>query len=177
MTALNWRVEDLADPESLFVDLGRKQLAAIDQLMSDLPAKDIPFRDIGQGQFSHPDLDPTMAEVLDRVAAGPGIVILRGLPVARYELADVERIYWGLGAHLGTGTSQSALGDYLGHVRDETKPGENESARGYISRRKLRLHTDLTEIAGLLCVQNAKHGGESFFASALAVWETVALLF
>ena len=62
-------------------------------------------------------------------------------------------MFWALGTHLGRGVSQSALGDLLGLVRDETPPGQPESARGYLSRRELSLHVDLAQIVGLMCVR------------------------
>jgi hypothetical protein len=104
---------------------------------------------------------------------GRGFVVLRGIPVDRYDVADVERIYWGVGSHFGAGHSQSARGDYIGYVRDESEPGARQSARGYISRRGLDLHTDLSEIVGLLCVRQARSGGESVFVSAPAIYNTV----
>ena len=174
MAGMNWRVDDFSDPDRLFAELGPRELAAIDRLMASLPQKDMPFQMIDGAMFTDPDLDPFMATVLDRIADGSGLVILRGLPVERYGLADMERIYWGLGTHLGKGNSQSALGDYLGYVRDETKPGEPESARGYIGRRELSPHTDLSEIVGLLCIRGAREGGESAFVSGLTLYDVVA---
>jgi hypothetical protein len=57
----------------------------------------------------------------------------------------------------------------LGQVRDETPPGEEESARGYTSRRELSLHVDLAQIVGLMCVRQAKSGGKSQYAAGLAI--------
>src|SRR5258706_7213862 len=55
-------------------------------------------------------------------------------------------------------SSQSALGDVLGQVRDETPPGGEESARGYTSRRELSLHcrseehtSELQSLTNLVC--------------------------
>jgi hypothetical protein len=76
---------------------------------------------------------------------------------------------WALGTHFGPGVSQSALGDLLGQVRDETPPGQPESARGDLSRRELSLHVDLAQIVGLMCVRQARQGGYSQYASGLAV--------
>lgn len=78
-------------------------------------------------------------------------------------------MYWAVGAHFGRGVSQSALGDLLGQVRDETPPGKVESARGYLSRRELSLHNDLAQIVGLMCVRQSRGGGFSQYASGLAI--------
>lgn len=132
-----------------------------------------PFSEITREMFSHPDLDNRLSQVFGEITQGRGFVVLRGIPVDRYDVADIERIYWGIGSHFGSGHSQSARGDLMGHVFDETKPGARQSARGYLSRRHLALHTDLTDIVGLMCVRRAKLGGESVFVSAPAVYNTV----
>jgi hypothetical protein len=98
-----------------------------------------------------------------------GLVIVRGIPVEAHPVEDIATIFWAIGTHLGRGVSQSALGDMLGEVRDETPPGQPESARGYLSRRELSLHVDLAQIVGLMCVRQARQGGYSQYASGLAV--------
>lgn len=169
-----WKASEFAaDRSPLYIELGDRERAAIDQIMAVAPVAGLPFQDITQDMFSHPDLDGTLAEVFEEITRGRGFAVLRGLPVDRYDVADIERIYWGIGSHFGFGHSQSARGDHMGHVLDKTKPGERQSARGYLSRRHLALHTDLSEIVGLLCVRRAKAGGESVFVSAPAVYNTV----
>jgi len=43
----------------------------------------------------------------------------RGVPVARYDDADLEKIYWGLSVNLGVVIAQNTKGDHIGHVRNE----------------------------------------------------------
>lgn len=94
---------------------------------------------------------------------------MRGVPVDTHSVEDVATMFWAIGTHFGPGVSQSALGDVLGLVRDETPPGQAESARGYTSRRELCLHVDLAQIVGLMCVRQARGGGYSQYTSGLAV--------
>ena len=122
----------------------------------------------------HPALDADLEKVFDEIQEGRGIVIVRGIPVAGHSVDEVSRLFWALGAHLGRGVSQSALGDVLGLVRDETLPGQKESARGYTGRRELSLHTDLSQIVGLMCVRQARGGGESQYAAGLAIHNEIA---
>ncbi len=169
----NWRASEFQDNQPLYAELEPRGLAAIDEIMDSVRGKNLSFREFPRSLFTHPDLDGTLEKVFEKITEGRGFVVLRGIPVDRYDVADVERIYWGIGSHLGSGHTQSASGDYMGHVLDETRPGERQSARGYLSRRNLDLHTDLSEIIGLLCVRRAKSGGESVFVSAPAVYNTV----
>ena len=80
----------------------------------------------------------------------------------------MQAVYWGIGTHFGIGCSQSADGDYLGHVTNVAK-----ASRGYTTDRELHLHTDSAEIVGLLCIRDAKEGGLSIYSSSLKVREII----
>lgn len=149
------------------VELDAKQLAAIDELMASIKARGLAYRDITAADFKHPQLDAFLADVLNEIKNGRGLVVLRPLPVDRYSLEDVEKIYWGIGTHFGAPRSQSTSGDLIGHV---TNRG---SSRGYNNARELPMHVDSAEIVGLLCVHQAKQGGENVLASAQAMYDII----
>jgi alpha-ketoglutarate-dependent taurine dioxygenase len=157
------------DRGALYWDFTPAHLAAIDELMERLAGDGRPFHEITRRDFSHPALDRDLAAVLARIKNGPGILILRGFPVDRYTPEEMQTVYWGIGTHFGHGCSQSADGDYLGHVTNVEK-----ASRGYTTARELSLHTDSAEIVGLLCVRDAKEGGMSLYASSLKVHEIIA---
>jgi hypothetical protein len=156
------------DRDALYWDLTPANLRAIDELMDRLAGSGLDFPQVERRHFSHPDLDGDLAAVLERIKTGPGLLILRGLPVDKYDANAMQWIYWGIGTHFGIGCSQSADGDYLGHVTNVEK-----QSRGYTTSRELNLHTDSAEIVGLLCVRDAKEGGLSIYASSLKVHEII----
>jgi hypothetical protein len=156
------------DRDALYWDLTPANLRAIDELMGRLAGSALDFPQVELRHFSHPDLDGDLADVLARIKSGPGLLILRGLPVDKYDAAAMQWIYWGIGTHFGIGCSQSADGDYLGHVTNVEK-----TSRGYTTSRELNLHTDSAEIVGLLCVRDARQGGLSIYASSLKVHEII----
>jgi len=157
------------DPASLYWDFEPAHLRAIDELMEKLKGSGLAFHQIEKRHFSHPALDADLAKVLRRIKTGPGLLIMRGFPVDKYSAEEMQSVYWGIGAHFGRGCSQSADGDYLGHVTNVEK-----QSRGYTTARELNLHTDSAEIVGLLCVRDAREGGLSIYASSLKVHEIVA---
>ena len=157
------------DRESLYWDFAPAHLAAIDELMARIEPLRLPFHAIRREHFSHPALDADLAALLHHIKTGPGLVIMRGFPVDKYDPERMQTIYWGIGAHFGIGCSQSADGDYLGHVTNVEK-----ASRGYTTSRELSLHTDSAEIVGLLCVRDAREGGLSIYASSLKVHEIMA---
>lgn len=157
------------DRDALYWAFTPAHLAAIDELMEQIERAGLPFHEIRRHHFSHPALDADLAALLHRIKTGPGLVIMRGFPVDKYDPERMQSLYWGIGTHFGHGCSQSADGDYLGHVTNVQK-----ASRGYTTDRELNLHTDSAEIVGLLCVRDAQQGGLSIYASSLKVREIIA---
>jgi hypothetical protein len=157
------------DRGALYWDFTPAHLAAIDELMARIEKGGLPFHEIQRQHFSHPALDDDLAALLAHIKNGPGLAIMRGFPVDKYDPERMQGVYWGVGAHFGRGCSQSADGDYLGYVTNVEK-----ASRGYTTSRELHLHTDSAEIVGLLCVRDAKEGGLSLYASSLKVHEIIA---
>src|SRR5215472_10932858 len=163
-----WRGSDISKEDIAF-DLTKQQVGALEEILRKLRKLGLQLGEIRAAHCRHPALDAAMERLFDEIQEGRGIIVLRGLPVEGHSVKDVGTMFWALGTHLGRGVSQSALGDLLGQVRDETPPGQPESARGYLSRRELSLHVDLGQIVGLMCVRQARRGGYSQYASGLAV--------
>jgi Taurine catabolism dioxygenase TauD, TfdA family len=167
-----WRGAELAKDAVAF-DLGRRHVAALEGVLSRVRKAGLALGEIRAEDCRHPALDADFARVFDEIQEGRGIVIMRGIPMTDHSDEEVGAIFWAIGAHFGRGVSQSARGDLLGLVRDETPPGEPQSARGYTSRRELSLHVDLAQIVGLLCVRQARAGGFSQYASGLTVHDEI----
>src|SRR3954467_8112794 len=163
-----WLGRDL-DRDALYWDFTPAHLAAIDEQMARIEKLGLKFHEIRREHFAHPALDGDLAVVLERIKTGPGLVIMRGFPIDKYDAERMQAVYWGIGTHFGRGCSQSADGDYLGYVTNVAK-----ASRGYTTDRELHLHTDSAEIVGLLCVRDAREGGLSIYASSLKVHEIVA---
>jgi hypothetical protein len=166
-----WRGGDFTKDDIAF-DLTRRQQAALEDVLHRVAGSEL--ADIVPEDCRHPALDADLERVFDEIQEGRGIVIVRGVPVEGHSVDEISRMFWALGAHFGRGVSQSALGDVLGMVRDETPPGGEESARGYTSRRELSLHVDLAQIVGLMCVRQARGGGNSQYAAGLAIHNEIA---
>ncbi|HEX3418167.1 MAG TPA: TauD/TfdA family dioxygenase [Stellaceae bacterium] len=163
-----WRGRDLSKEEISF-DLSQRHAAALKDVLLKIRKAGLLLGEIRAEHCRHPALDDDLERAFVEIQEGRGIVIVRGLPVDRHSVGDISTMFWALGTHFGRGVSQSALGDLLGQVRDETPAGQPESARGYLSRRELSLHVGLAQIVRLMCVRQACRGGYSRYASGLAV--------
>src|SRR4030088_3474945 len=143
-------------------------------------ARGLDWRDIRKKDFSLPGVSAELAQLNRDLEWGRGLVLLRGLPVARYSDEELRAIWWGLGCHLGAAVHQNAHGELIGEVRDEIRlygevvePAVRKS-EGVTSRAKarssgpLRWHTGRCDVVGLLCVRGARRGGTSRVVSVPA---------
>jgi hypothetical protein len=122
-----------------------------------------PIDSIQRSEFPVPRVAPKLADISEVLERGPGFVMLRGLPAANIPEDVLQIIYWGIGALLGIGVSQSAAGDRLGHVYDR---GASNDGRYYTRGGPLVFHMDPVDVVGLLCLRTARSGGASRIVSA-----------
>ncbi|MBH5396266.1 TauD/TfdA family dioxygenase [Bradyrhizobium sp. CNPSo 4010] len=104
---------------------------------------------------------------------GLGFVLVRGLPIDRYSREQVAAIYLGIGLHLGKPVPQNGKGHLLGHIINLGSSMANPNQRGHESKETLRYHTDECDVVGLLCLHEAKAGGASTLASAVAIHNAI----
>jgi hypothetical protein len=124
---------------------------------------------------SRPRWTPAAAlrAILKELLEGRGFILLRGLPVQSWSRERQALAYLGIGAWLGRFCSQNAKGHLLGHVKDLGLDIRDPNVRYYQTNRKLEYHTDSVDIVGLLCLQPAKAGGESYIASSMTVYNEI----
>lgn len=130
-------------------------------------------RDIGEitrGDFPLSSFGDHLEALSHKLLHGIGFEVLRGLPVERYDQRFAATVFCGIGAHLGSARSQNAAGHVLGHVRDTGASSRDTNTRIYQTAERQSFHTDSADVVGLLCLQDAREGGESLLVSALAIY-------
>jgi hypothetical protein len=164
-----WTSADLGGESAITRRLSALELVAADALLA--ATRQLAPQAVTREQFRHPVFDRLIAEIRETLMRGRGVVLLTGLDPARFSPEALERLYWGIGTHLGTAAVQSRTGDRLGRVeQDDQDPVQ----RGYRSSSELRMHTDSYEIVGLLCIRKAAQGGQSALVSSLAIHNEIA---
>ena len=142
-----------------------EQLAEMRAAALYFQALNLPLEQISPENFPLTQLKPFLASLLTELLHGRGFVLLRGIPVQDLGIELAAIIYMGLGVHLGTLRSSNGKGHLLGHVCDQGVDITKTGGRFYQTNKKLDFHTDSADFVGLLCLQKAKAGGESFIAS------------
>jgi len=166
-----WTGADLAARDDWIFPLSAAALDDIDRALTGVKRRGLAMDAITAADFPLPSFTDDLAAIRNSLADGPGLSLVRGLPVERYDRDDLRLILWGIGAHIGLGAPQSFRGDKIGDVMDMSHTGDIR--RSYRSPRPLYLHVDPIDIVGLLCTRQAKEGGMSLLTSALALHNTL----
>ena len=172
-----WSASELASDPSWIYELDQGEIAELDKALCDMKAAGVPKLRIRSSDFPLPRLASRFAAMWEQLENGRGVALLRGIPVGKYELEDIELMYFGIGAYFGIAIPQNSRGHYVGHVRDlglrwgEIKDGE--VVRGYLTRTHLPFHSDAADLVSLLCVQTAREGGVSSIASSTSIYNAI----
>jgi hypothetical protein len=159
-----WTNATIGGKTGLIWRLGPEEVDPLDELVA--KTRHLPITEITRADFDHPAINAMMANARDWLLNGRGAIILAHPNLDRSRLADYDRIFWGLGTHLGRGVAQSAKGDKIGYVQ---KDDDNPTGRGYLGDQELRPHTDFHEIMALASVETAPVGGESGLVGSVAL--------
>lgn len=111
--------------------------------------------------------EEALREVIDGTQHGTGVMVLRGFPVRRFQPDQLRLLFWGLGLHLGVARPQGKQSQFMSDVTDVGGTYRSATGRGYNTRAELDFHADNADVVGLMCVNDARSGGESLIASSV----------
>ena len=168
-----WTRSELGPSESWIRRLSDDALAALDSALATVESHGLEPGEFGPGDFPLGSFTDEIAGYLDELESGRGFVLIRGVPVEKYTVAQLEKIFWGMGRHIGTPLSINADGHRLGHVIDLGYDANNTKVRNYQTTAELRFHNDMCDVIGLMCINTAKSGGRSGLASVPAIHNTI----
>ena len=163
-----WTTESVRSKADMAYTLSKEELSALDTALNEVKSRGLAVEEVTAGDFPLGGLEKVVAGWIQEIDYGKGLVFLQGIPVARYTKDDCALIFWGIGVHMGEAQSQSLAGDRLGHVVN--LGGDNPRYRAYQNSTELALHTDATDIVGMMCLVPAREGGLSGYAGAAAIY-------
>ena len=166
-----WRGSDFTAAGDFTHRLTAAEMAEIDAAVQAVAERRIDHAAIDRGNFALPQLGKYLTSVRDDVLLpGRGFIVIRGLPVERYSMAQAAAAFLGIGAYVGKPVSQNGKGHILGHVKDLGRSVDDPTARIYQTTHKQTFHTDSVDIVGLLCLKTARSGGLSRIVSSLFLY-------
>ena len=166
-----WRGAEMKDTGRFTHRLTGDEIAEIDAAVRGIAERRIDHIAIGWHNFELPRFGRYLTSIRDDVLLqGQGFIVIRGLPVERYSIAQSAAAFLGIGAYFGKPVSQNGKGHILGHVKDLGRSIDDPTARIYQTTHKQTFHTDSVDIVGLLCLKTAKSGGLSRIVSSMLLY-------
>ena len=166
-----WRGAELKRSGNFTHRLTEVEIAEIDAAVRSFLQRGIDHTDIHRGNFELPQLGKRLYEIRnDVLLRGRGFIVLRGVPVEHYSMAEAAAAFIGVGAYVGKPVSQNGKGHILGHVKDLGRSVRDPTARIYQTTGRQTFHTDSVDIVALLCLQTAKTGGLSRIVSSIFLY-------
>ena len=163
-----WRADEVGD--SYIFHLTDDHVAELDAALAHAESRVDDVLDISRDLFPLPTLGSELARITDDLVNGPGMVLIRGVPVERYGKDRASAVYWGVGTHLGHPWPQNAKGHLLGDVTDQGRALDDPTARGNeLGGIPLPFHSDGSDLVGLFCLDAGAGGGDSLVANAVTI--------
>ena len=168
----DWTGADLDHDRSWEVELDESHREELAAALDHVQSRSLELARITAEDFPLPTLAPLLRGILGQLQHGLGFSVLRGFPVDGYDLSELEKLYWGLCTHVGTGLTQNSDASLIHYVTDGAlRP--NQGTRGVGRPGKSGLHVDLTDCVSLLCVRQAADNPMSWLASSVRVHREV----
>jgi hypothetical protein len=165
-----WRGREMAARSDWILRLGPADVADLEQACAAVRARGLALGEVRREDFPLATLGVRIRAWADELLHGRGFLLVRGLPVARWDDETSALAYWGIGQHLGTPGAQNPEGELLGHVVDTGEDAANPFVRRYRTAGDIRWHCDLADAVGLLCLRTARRGGASRIVSSVSVY-------
>ena len=162
-----WKAADYSSKDTFAVDLQPYHLEALEKQVACFKKANGGQEDMSTETFPLKEITTDISAWRQVVQDGPGMILLRGIPVDVINLDDLRIMYLGLGTHFGRPVSQSNMGELVGEVVNIG--GKDQKERAYRNSCELTPHTDRADLIAMLCIRPAKKGGLSGYASALTI--------
>ena len=168
-----WYRQELEADKSWIWSFEKEHIEELDAALRLSQEKGLDIFEVTKDDFPLPSFGKILDALLEELEHGRGVVLMRGFPVERYNTDELRRLYWGMGAHMGTAESQNIDGELMQDISDRGFDYTKTEHRGSMTAAKLRPHCDITDVVGLLCVRTAKEGGKSTLCSSSTVYNEV----
>ena len=168
-----WLGPDVAASERWIHHLNDAELSELEQAARQALNMHPDIAAIRRESFVLPTLGPRLARLHDTLIHGCGFALLRALPVQSWSREINAAAFFGLGCHLGNPRPQNAKGHVLGQVMDMGLNADDPNVRIYQTHERQTFHTDSSDIVGLVCLQQAKSGGDSALVSSNSIFNAM----
>lgn len=165
-----WVASDYKDDSEAWNHrLTEAEIDDLDVAVSSVMRSGLRIQDVTRRNVQLPVLGRQLLAMRKEIITGRGFQVIKGVPVWRYSRKEALAAYWIIGLWFGRAVSNNKKGHLIGHVKDLGHDPLNPATRLYATSAAQPFHNDSADIVGLLCLANAKEGGNSRWASSVSV--------
>lgn len=165
-----WTADQMTDEGVWTEELDDAELSELDASLRHALKRSDDVLQLGREDFPLPTLAGRLARIERELIDGRGFVRIRGIDRRAYSALEMELLYWGIGAHLGSPWAQNKHGHVLGDVTDQMKAIDDPTARGNeLGGIPLPFHCDGSDLVGLMCLENGIAGGLSAVSNSVRI--------
>ncbi|BBD57038.1 TauD/TfdA family dioxygenase [Planktothrix agardhii 1806] len=171
--AAAWKGDELLNSTYWNYQLTAGEVAEIETAICCLNNTEKIFDNL-EGEFNQ--LSKTLANVSEELENGKGAVLLKGVPVNRCSDEEIAKVYLAMCRLLGMPIRESNS-DFDSPIRSQTQfityiraEAADSSQEGKQSNDAFKFHTDRCDANSLLCIRQARTGGENHLASAITIY-------
>lgn len=161
-----WKKADLLSNENFIyylTALNKKEIEATLKKCIHIPAINI-----SKANFQIPYFfEQIKQKFLPQIYEGIGVLVLKGLNTIDYTVDELSKIHWGLGLYFGK--AQLQYGERLLKIEDQGYQLNEPGGRNSNTAGKLWFHNDSCDMTALMCIREAKAGGETRIVSSIAI--------
>lgn len=168
-----WSATDMANPATWTYQLASSQVAELESALAHARQTGRGGYDIRREDFPLPNLVESIKAWIAEIEDGRGFLVVKGMPIDRYDEASIYDLYWGLGTHFGYGIVQNYEGRRINEVSSRGHDYGAVNIRAYATSNELFFHNDPSDLAILFCVRQAKSGGHSHIASSSMIYNDI----
>lgn len=159
-----------ADTSRWLVHLSSKQINELTGVCKAYVDSGFALADMRKEQVLLPSWKQELLDLKVSLLQGVGARVLRGFDVSMLSDDEAAAAFYAIGLHVGSPRSQNAAGHLLGHVRDVGLKANDTDTRIYQTSERQTFHTDSADVVGLLCLREAKSGGDSLLVSTVTLY-------
>ncbi len=168
-----WIGADMTKDDSWIYRLNAREAGEIESAFTKVAGLSKGHADVTQRDFPLDTFGRLVTAMRDQIEDGRGVTLLKGVPIGGKTVEQLELLYAGITAHIGTSVAQDTEGTLIGRVEDRGNNYQDITVRGTNTNAQLTPHCDSADILALLCVRQAKSGGVNTLASSMAIYNEI----
>ena len=168
-----WIGADMTKDDSWIYRLNEREASEIESAFTKVAGLAKGHADVTQRDFPLDTFGRLVTAMRDQIEDGRGVTLLKGVPIGGKTVEQLELLYAGITAHIGTSVAQDTQGTLVGRVEDRGNNYQDINVRGTNTNAQLTPHCDSADILALLCVRQAKSGGVNTLASSMAIYNEI----